>query len=120
MSRIRHADVGKALAAARGLLNVLPQGRPGDPDSEDDWYVTDWMDTARAQQALRFQRHPWPDMLREMRVAAGWQRYPMRLVSPIARQLLKYRAAYRNCPGSYADPWGAIRAEFGEPRPDTD
>jgi hypothetical protein len=78
------------------------------------------MDTARAQQALRFQRHPWPDMLREMRVAAGWQRYPMRLVSPIARQLLKYRAAYRNCPGSYADPWGAIRAEFGEPRPDTD
>jgi D-erythronate 2-dehydrogenase len=117
---LRQADVGKALAAARGLVNVLPQGRPGDPDSEDDWYVTDWMDTARAQQALRFQRHPWPDMLREMRVAAGWQRYPMRLVSPIARQLLKYRAAYRNCPGSYADPWGAIRAEFGEPRPDTD
>ena len=112
---LRQGDVGKALAAARGLVNVLPGGRPGDPDSEEDWYVTDWMDTARAQQALSFQRHPWPDMLAEMRAAAGWQRYPMRLVSPIARQFLKRRAAYRNSPGRYADPWGAIRAEFGEP-----
>ncbi|GBG36280.1 NAD-dependent epimerase/dehydratase family protein [Mycobacterium montefiorense] len=115
---LRQSDVGKTLAASRGLVNVLPAGRPGDPDSEDDWYVTDWMDTARAQQALRFQRHPWPDMLAEMRAAAGWQRYPMRLVSPIARQFLKRRDAYRNSSGDYADPWGAIRAEFGEPRPD--
>jgi D-erythronate 2-dehydrogenase len=116
---LRQADVGKTLAATRGLVNVLPEGRPGDPDSDDDWYVTDWMDTARAQQVLCFQHHPWPDMLAEMRVAAGWQRYPMRLVSPIARQLLKRRDAYRNSPGRHADPWGAIRAEFGEPRPDT-
>jgi D-erythronate 2-dehydrogenase len=116
---LRQADVGKALAATRGLVNVLPEGRPGDPDSDDDWYVTDWMDTARAQQTLCFQRHPWPDMLAEMRVAAGWQRYPMRVVSPIARQFLKRRGANRNSPGSHADPWGAIRAEFGEPRPDT-
>jgi nucleoside-diphosphate-sugar epimerase len=115
---LRQSDVGKALAATRGLVNVLPEGRPGDPASEDDWYVTDWMDTARAQQALRFQRHPWPDMLAEMRAAAGWQRHVMRLASPIARQVLKRRAAYRNSPGDYADPWGAIRAEFGEPRPD--
>jgi D-erythronate 2-dehydrogenase len=116
---LRQAEVGKALAASRGLVNVLPQGRPGNPDSEDDWYVTDWMDTARAQQALRFQRHSWPDMLAEMRAAAGWQRYPMRLISPIVRQLLKRRDAYRDSPGIYADPWGAIRAEFGEPGPDT-
>ncbi len=117
---LRQSDVGKALAATRGLVNVLPEGRPGDPDSEDDWYVTDWMDTARAQQALRFQRHPWPDMLAEMRAAAGWQRYPLRLIAPIARQFLKRRDAYRNSPAGYADPWGAIRAEFGEPRPDGD
>jgi D-erythronate 2-dehydrogenase len=116
---LRQSDVGKTLAATRGLVNVLPQGRPGDPDSEDDWYVTDWMDTARAQQVLRFQHHPWPDMVAEMRATAGWQRYPMRLISPIARQFLKRRGAYRNSPGSYADPWSAIRAEFGEPGPDT-
>ncbi|OBA64750.1 oxidoreductase [Mycobacterium sp. 1100029.7] len=117
---LRQADVGQALAASRGLINVLPAGRPGNPDSDDDWYVTDWMDTARAQQALRFQRHSWPDMLAEMRVAAGWQRYPMRLISPIVRQFLKSRNAHRGSPGRYADPWGAIRSEFGEPGPDTD
>jgi D-erythronate 2-dehydrogenase len=115
---LRQGDVGKALAAARGLVDVLPGGRPGEPDSDDDWFVTDWMDTARAQQALRFQRHSWPDMLAEMRAVAGWRRYPMRLISPVARQFLKRRAAYRNSPGQYADPWGAIGARLGDPRPD--
>jgi hypothetical protein len=111
-------DVGKALAAARGLTDVLPGGRPGDPDSDENWFVTDWMDTTRAQEALQFQHHPWPDMLAEMRAAAGWRRYPMQLVAPIARRFLKRRAAYRSAPGRYADPWGAIRGKLGEPRPD--
>jgi D-erythronate 2-dehydrogenase len=115
---LRQSDVGKALAATRGLVDVLPPGRPGDPESDEDWYVTDWMDTTRSQQVLQFQRHPWPDMLAEMRAGAGWTRYPMRVISPLARQLLKRRAAYRNSPGRYADPWGAFRAEFGEPWPD--
>jgi nucleoside-diphosphate-sugar epimerase len=115
----RQKDIGIALAAARGLSNVLPPGRPGDPDSNDDWFVTDWMDTARAQQALSFQHHSWPDMIAEMRAAAGWRRYPMWFVGPVVRQLLKHRAAYRNAPGRYANPWGAIRAKLGEPRPDT-
>jgi nucleoside-diphosphate-sugar epimerase len=115
---LRQGDVGTALAATRGLVNVLPPGRPGDPESDEDWYVTDWMDTTRSQQVLQFQRHPWPDMLAEMRAAAGWTRYPMRVISPLARQFLKRRAAYRNSPGRYAEPWGAFRAEFGEPWPD--
>lgn len=115
---LRQGDVGKALAAARGLVDVLPAGRPGDPDSDDDWFVTDWMDTDLSQRLLRFQRHAWPDMLAEMRATAGWRRYPLRLISPVTRKFLERRAAYRNSPGSYADPWGAIRAGLGEPRPD--
>lgn len=113
--RLRQGEVGKALAAARGLVDVLPEGRPGDPDSDDDWFVTDWMDTVRSQEVLRFQRHSWPDMLTEMRAVAGWRRYPMRLIAPLARSFLKSRAAYRDAPGRYADPWGAIRARLGEP-----
>jgi D-erythronate 2-dehydrogenase len=115
----RQIDIGAALAAARGLPDVLPTGRPGDPNSDEDWFVTDWMDTARAQQALSFQHHSWPDMLAEMRAAAGWRRYPMRLLAPVVRQLLIRQSAYRHAPGRYADPWGAIRAKLGDPRPDT-
>ena len=115
---LRQGEVGKALAAARGLVDVLPEGRPGDPDSDEDWFITDWMDTTRAQQALSFQQHSWPDMLAEMRAAAGWRRYPMQLAAPIARLVLNRRAAYRNAPGRYADPWGAIGTRLGDPRPD--
>jgi D-erythronate 2-dehydrogenase len=114
----RQKDIGLALAAARGLSDVLPAGRPGDPDSDDDWFVTDWLDTVRAQQALAFQHHAWPDMLAEMHAAAGWRRYPMFVVAPIIRLVLKRQAAYRNSPGHYADPWGAIRSRLGEPGPD--
>lgn len=97
---------------------MLPGGRPGDPDSDADWFVTDWMDTARSQRLLSSQQHSWPDMLAEMRAAAGWRCYPMRLAAPLARMVLKRRAAYRHAPGRYANPWGAIRAEMGEPLSD--
>ncbi|WIM86162.1 NAD(P)-dependent oxidoreductase [Candidatus Mycobacterium wuenschmannii] len=115
---LRQRDVGPALAAARGLSNVLPVGRPGDPDSEDDWFVTDWLDTTRAQQALSFQHHSWPAMLAEMRATTGWRRYPIALIAPLARAFLKRQAAYRDTPGRYADPWGAMRARLGDPRPE--
>ena len=114
----RQKDVGAALAAARGLSNVLPAGRPGDPESDENWFITDWLDTDRAQQALSFQHHSWPEMLAQLRAAVGWRRYPMSLISPVARQLLKRRAAYRDVPGRYADPWGAVRSRLGEPAPE--
>ena len=97
------------------MPGILLAGRPGNPDSDDDWFVTDWMDTTRAQQALSFQHHSWPDMRAEMHDRAGWQRYPMRLVAPVVRQFLKRLAAYHDALGRYADPWGAIRAGLGEP-----
>jgi nucleoside-diphosphate-sugar epimerase len=114
----RQKEVGRALAAARGLTDVLPPGRPGDPDSEDSWFVTDWLDTARAQQALSFQRHSWPDVVAELRDVVGWRRYPMSAIAPVARQFLKRQAAYRHEPGRYADPWRAIAERLGDPGPD--
>ena len=113
--RMRFGDVGPALAAALGVPGAVPPGRPGNPDSDDDWFVTDWMDTTRAQEALQFQHHSWPDMLAELRAAAGWKRHPGRVIAPIARAYMKRRGAYWKAPGQYADPWGAIRAKFGEP-----
>ncbi|HEX4558503.1 MAG TPA: NAD(P)-dependent oxidoreductase [Mycobacterium sp.] len=113
--QMRFGDVGPALAAALGVPGAVPPGRPGDPDSDTDWFVTDWMDTTRAQEALKFQHHSWPDMMAELRAQAGWKRYPGRLIAPIARVIMKRRGAYWKAPGQYADPWGAIRAKLGEP-----
>jgi nucleoside-diphosphate-sugar epimerase len=117
--KLRQSVLGPALAAARGMAGVLPEGRPGDPDSDDDWFITDWMDATRAQEALKFQHHSWPDMVAEMQANAGWTRHPMRLVAPLAKVYLRRRSAYVNHPGHYADPWGAVRARLGEPELDT-
>ena len=113
--KLLQKDVGAALAAALGLPGVLPEGRPGDPDDDDGWFLTDWMDTARAQEALAFQHHSWPAMLDEMSARMGWKRIPLRLVAPLARVFLARRAAYRNAPGVYADLWGAVAARLGDP-----
>jgi nucleoside-diphosphate-sugar epimerase len=112
---LRQGELMQSMAAARGLVD-LPLGRIGDPDDDDAWYpYGDWMDTTRAQQALSFQHHTWPDMLAEMRAYAGWKYYPTRLVAPLARAVLKRQAVYRNAPGRYVDVLGSIRARFGEP-----
>lgn len=112
---LRQGEIGPALVEAVGLPGALPPGRPGNPDSDADWFVTDWMDAARAQQALRFQQHSWPDMLAEVRAQLGWKRHLGRPIAPIVREVMKRRSAYRTAPGRYADPWGAIRARLGEP-----
>ncbi|HKV22089.1 MAG TPA: NAD(P)-dependent oxidoreductase [Mycobacterium sp.] len=113
--KLLQKDVGPALAAALGLPGVIPEGRKGDPDDDDSWFLTDWMDTARAQEALQFQNHSWQAMLAEMSERMGWKRLLLRLVAPAARIFLAHRAAYRNAPGTYADPWGAVAARLGDP-----
>jgi nucleoside-diphosphate-sugar epimerase len=113
--RMRFGDVGPALASALGVPGAVPPGRAGNPNSAADWFVTDWMDTTRAQEALKFQHHSWPDMLAELRAEAGWKRYPGRLIAPVARAVIKRRGAYWKAPGQYADPWGAIRTKLGDP-----
>ena len=49
---------------------------------------------------------------------AGWKRYPFRVIAPLIGMYLRRQSAYRNAPGRYADPWGAIRGKWGEPGPD--
>jgi D-erythronate 2-dehydrogenase len=116
--RLTQGDIGPATAAAMGLVGGLPIGRRGDPDSDTGWFATDWMDVARAQEVLDFQRYSWPDMLIETARNAGWKRPLMRVAAPVVRQVLNRRAAYYGKPGSYADPWAAVTEKWGDPRPE--
>ncbi len=92
--KLKQGDVGPALAAARGMTDVPPRSLRGNPDSDAVWFVTEWMDTTRAQEALGFQHHSWPHMIREMRRQAGRKRYVMRLFAPLARAFVKRQGAY--------------------------
>jgi len=116
--RLLQGALTSAMTGAMGLVGVLPPGRPGDPDSDRDWFTTDWMDTARAQEELSFQRHSLPDVIAETRDAVGWRRWPLRAAAPIMRAYLRSRFPYRGRDGTYADLWGAIRRQWGDPSPD--
>lgn len=116
--RLRQGDVGSAVAAAMGFVGGLPIGRKGDPNSDTDWFATDWMDTTRSQEALGFQHHSWPDLLIETAERTGWKRPLLRLAAPLAHVFLERRAPYYGAAGTYADPWGAIAAKWGDPSPE--
>lgn len=112
--RLRQGDITPAMTDAMGLEDGMPVGRPGDPDRDGTWFATDWMDTTRAQETLDFQHHLWPAMLAEMRAAAGWRRYLLRVAAPLVRAVLERRASpYPDLPGAYADPPAAVAARWG-------
>ena len=113
--RLVQGEVGSSTAAAMGLAGALPPGRKGDPNDDDAWFATDWMDTATAQELLGHQHHSWPQMLAETADRAGWKRYPLRLVAPLAREYLKRQSPYRRQPVGYANPWEAVRRKWGAP-----
>ena len=104
---------------AMGLGAVTFDGRPGNPDSDEDWFTFDWMDTARAQRVLSFQRHSRADTYAEIRARMGWRSRPLRVAAPLMGALMRRKSPYYKQPGEYADPWGRIRERFGDPAPDT-
>lgn len=117
--RLVQGEIAASTAAAMGLVGGLPRGRPGDPDDDEAWFATDWMDSATAQKLLGHQHYSWPRVLTETAEKAGWKRYPLRLVAPLAREYLKRRSPYYRQPGRYANPWEAVRRKWGPPEADT-
>ncbi len=115
--RITQASLGTESADAMGLKGGLPTGRPGNPDDDEAWFATDWMDTEQAQNVLAYQRHSLPAIYAEIRAKVGWRRWPLRLLAPVVRYYLRRRSPYRGFPGVYADLWGAITGRWGDPRP---
>jgi nucleoside-diphosphate-sugar epimerase len=118
--RLIQGDVAPAMAAAMGLVGGLPTGLKGNPDSDADWFNTDWMDTTRAQEVLGHQHHSWPEMLIETANKAGARRHLLRVAAPLTKAIFTRRAAYYGRTDPYADPWGAIAAKWADPRPEGD
>ncbi|HKV20086.1 MAG TPA: NAD(P)-dependent oxidoreductase [Mycobacterium sp.] len=116
--KVVQRDFNYASADAMGMSVMLLPGRPGDPDSDTDWYPMDWMDTARAQEVLSFQRYSFAECYDEIRARADWKVRRMRMIAPVLARAVRRRAPYYRQPGAYADPYGRIRDRWGDPSPD--
>jgi nucleoside-diphosphate-sugar epimerase len=114
---VTQAGLSTESTAAMGLARGLPAGRPGNPDDDQAWFATDWMDTEHAQNVLAYQSHSLPAMYAEIRTKVGWRRWPLPLLVPALRWYLRRRSPYRGFAGVYADPWRAINQRWGDPRP---
>lgn len=67
------------------------------PDSAfrtDARYPTDWLDTTDSQALLRYQRHSFEDIVRDIATNAGWRRSLARSVAPLARAALLSMSPY--------------------------
>jgi len=113
--RLYQHQVGHGIAAAMGLRNALPPGREGDPENDRNWFITDWLDTRRSQQLLRYQSRSFDDVLAQIRRKVGWRRWLFELSSPIARWKLARSGPYVGKPDGYADPWSVIADRWGWP-----
>lgn len=113
-------ELGRASMEAMGMGALLFPGRPGNPDSDGDWYPLHWMDTTRSQQVLSFQRYSPMEGSEEIRARAGWRRHALRVCTPALAALARRNAPYYNRPGQYADPWGSIQRRWGDPGPDAE
>ena len=111
--RITQASLGTESAAAMGLPGGLPAGRPGDPEDDQAWFATDWMDTEHAQDVLGYQRHSLPAVYSEIRTKVGWRRWPLRLLVPALRWYLGRRSPYRGFNGVYAGPMARDQPTLG-------
>lgn len=110
--RLVQRDIAVGYTAALGMEGSVAPGLPGDPDDDAAWFATDWMDTARAQEALDFQRVTWPQLLAEVRDQVGWKRYLLRLAGPPMAALAQRRAPYAGTGRRYADPWEAVERRW--------
>ncbi len=115
--RMEQGDLVRALAWAAGVPGALPPARPGDPDDDEAWFCTDWMDTAEAQRVLGFQRHSWRETRRALAHHAGVRRFVAWSVVPTVRVVLTVRSPLRDFPGRYAPMWDGVRARWGETSP---
>jgi len=118
--RIVQGSLSPSITRAMGLGGGRSAGRPGDPASATGWFTTDWMDTARSQDVLAFQQHSLPALFDEIRAAVGWRRWLLWVIGPVVRAGMRSRSPYRDQPGTFADPWGAVARKWGDPTPDDD
>jgi len=76
------------------ILEAMGVGMLPEAAFSEKEYVTDWLDTAESQALLRYQRHSFEDITREIAAQLGWRRYIMPLARPFARRSMLSLSPY--------------------------
>ncbi len=77
-----------------GLLAVMGIGELPEAAFTTRPYVTDWLDTSESEALLRYQRHTFADILREVEAMSRFQRRLIPLVRPLVRRYLLRMSPY--------------------------
>ncbi|HET7736527.1 MAG TPA: NAD(P)-dependent oxidoreductase [Nocardioidaceae bacterium] len=112
-NRLHLHEVGRSLVGALGLPGVLAAGRDGDPADDDAWFVTDWMDTAEAQELLQFQQHTFADTMNDLASSVGWKRRLLVLFVPLVKLVLWWRHPLRGSRVTFAPLWSEVEKKWG-------
>jgi hypothetical protein len=114
---LTHTAVQDDCYAAIGLGRIGPSiNRPGNPDDDTAWGLTDWFHTTESQRTLEYQDHRWDQTMEWIAESLGRKRHAARLIGPIARPALRaYAARQHRSDGvhEYADPWTVVRRQYG-------
>jgi nucleoside-diphosphate-sugar epimerase len=114
---LTHTAVQDDCYAATGLGRIGPSiNRPGNPDDDTAWGLTDWFHTTESQRTLEYQDHRWDQTMEWIAESLGRKRHAARLIGPIARPALRaYAARQHRSDGvhEYADPWTVVRRQYG-------
>jgi short-subunit dehydrogenase len=80
--QLRHRQIVEDVLEAVGV-GMLP-----DKAFTSVPFPTDWLDTDRSNQVLRFQEHTLADYIADVRRLLGWRRHLIRLIRPLVRAWL--------------------------------
>jgi nucleoside-diphosphate-sugar epimerase len=112
--QLRQDEFNGHMFTVAGMGRPTPfGGRPGNPDDDDAWFMTEWMDTEPTFEALGFR----PLTLSQTVVVARRELSPWRAAlrpfGGLAKAGISLTSPYRQTPGPYADPWRLITQRFG-------
>ena len=111
---LRQHEFATHMMTIAGLgSHASTRGRMGNPDDDDAWFLTDWMDTKQARSVLEFRAVTIDECVAQCRSELSSLRVLLRPMGYLASPMLSLLSPYRTMPGEWADPWGVIAARFG-------
>ncbi|NPD88811.1 MAG: NAD(P)-dependent oxidoreductase [Asgard group archaeon] len=75
-------------------IGMLPEAVFKEPETKDDWYYTNWLETEESQKLLNYQHHSFDDFLAEINDKMRYSRFFVFLLRSFIRRYLIRKSPY--------------------------